>query len=233
MSAMNIVEKIKKLLALSESSNANEAALAAQRAQELMVKYAIDEAALAPAERVVEAIESERIQTDYNRIPSWRPLLAYVLAPSFFCRSFFTRGSKWSKAALYFVGRTSDRASLILTYNILATQIEKMADAGWAQVNKEFTEIHGKRWKAAFYEGVCRTVESRLTMNRRQLAIDNANTAIVLSNKDKEIEEYLKANHSLKSSGRSRNVDSDGFKAGVQAGHTLNLGARNTKQLSA
>ena len=43
---VSILERIKKLLKLSESSNPHEAALAAQRASELMFKYNVNKAAL-------------------------------------------------------------------------------------------------------------------------------------------------------------------------------------------
>ena len=229
---MNIVEKIKKLLALSQSSNANEAALAASRAQELMVKYAIDEAALQPSERTNEPIESETVVSEYNRLPTWHALLAYILAPSFFCRSFYGRGSKYSKACIYYVGRKSDRESLIATYNFLKAEIEKMAEIGWAKQPEEI-RVHGKRWKTSFYEGVCVTVKARLQTTMAQLVADNSNTAIVLADKQKAVDDFVSANHKLAKSSRSNTVDTSGYTAGVVAGHSLNLGARASKQLTA
>jgi hypothetical protein len=227
----NIVEKIKKLLALSENNNSpEEAALAASRAQELMVKYAIEQDALQPAQRVVEIIKSYILQTDYNRLPTWHALLAYVLAPSFFCRSFFTRGGKYSKAIIYFVGRESDYTSLVLTYSYLKADIERLCDAAWAKLPAEYS-VHGKHWKASFYDGVCNTIRMRLDVNIKRLAADNAGTAIVLANKQKEVDDFVEANHKLRQSGSSRNISQDGYTAGVAAGHALNLGARSSKAL--
>jgi Protein of unknown function (DUF2786) len=229
---MNIVEKIKKLLALAESSNANEAALAASRAQELMVKYAIEEAALAPEQRTVEVIGTEIITTDYKLMPIWHALLAYVLAPSFFCRSFYHKGGKWSKAAIYMVGTPTDRAACIATYNVLKHDIEKMAAIEWAKQPEEFA-VHGRRWKTSFYDGVCATIRVRLTDDLKALAADNTGTAIVLADKQKAVNDYTNEHHNLKSGGSARNVDASGFAAGVKAGNALNLSKRNTKQLVA
>jgi len=229
---MNIVEKIKKLLALAESSNANEAALAASRAQELMVKYAIEEAALAPEQRTIEPIGTEVITTDYKLMPIWHALLAYVLAPSFFCRSFYHKGGKYAKASIYIVGTPTDRAACIATYNVLKHDIEKMAAIEWAKVPAEFA-VHGRRWKTAFYDGVCTTIRIRLGDSIKALAADNAGTAIVLANKQKAVDDYTNENHNLTSGGAARKIDASGYVAGVKAGHALNLSNRNTKQLAA
>ena len=43
MNKSELIEKIKKLLALSDSSNPNEAAIALSRAQKLMEKYKIEQ----------------------------------------------------------------------------------------------------------------------------------------------------------------------------------------------
>jgi hypothetical protein len=228
----NIVEKIKKLLALSANNNSpEEAALAASRAQELMVKYAIEQDALQPSERVVEPIETETITTDYNRLPTWHAILAYVLAPSFFCRSFYHRGSQYMKARIYFVGRKSDRAACISTYNYLMAEIVRLAEIEWAKQPAEY-HVHGKRWKTSFFDGVCATIRLRLGQNMKRLSDDNAGTAIVLVNKQKEVDDFMAENHKLRSSNAQRTVNGDGYKAGLAAGEKLNLGARN-KQLTA
>jgi hypothetical protein len=229
---MDIVEKIKKLLALSESPDANEAALAAQRAQELMIKYAIEESQIKPEERKVEAIQTFTCDMGTFKLANWKALLAYILAPNFFCRSFFQRGGKNGHAIIYFVGTKSDFEVAWATYVALSAEVERMAQVAFDKLPGNFG-IHGKTWKTAFYDGVCYTINERLSKNLAQLSADNAGTAIVVANKGKAVDDFVNENHNIKKNNSSRKVVASGYVAGQQAGHALDLGARSTKSLNA
>lgn len=223
----SITDKINKLLALAQSSNPHEAALAASRAQELMVKYAIDEAALGDAaESKNEPIETQPMGFGYKRIPKWEPTLLHALSKSFFCRAFYVAGHD-----AYVVGRASDRAALIATFTYLRNEIRLMADVAWKSQPSEFA-VHGKRWKDSFYHGVCITVRDRLGASLKELVADNTGTALVLANKQKEVDDFVAQNHKLRG-GNTRTVDSSGFSAGKTAGHALNLNGGTQKQLTA
>jgi hypothetical protein len=117
------------------------------------------------------------------------------------------------------------------TYDYLKTEIARLCELEWAKQPADF-HVHGKRWKTSFYDGCCRTISERLSENLQRLSDDNAGTAIVLVNKQKEVDDFVKQNHSLRESNASRSVDGSGFAAGREAGKTLNLGPRN-KQLAA
>ena len=72
-----IVEKIRKLLALAESPNENEASLAAEKAQEMMLKHGIDIATVAMEDGVSMSVDDEIHRT---RLDVWRRQLATVVA---------------------------------------------------------------------------------------------------------------------------------------------------------
>jgi hypothetical protein len=213
-----IVAKIKKLLALAQSDNANEAALAASRARELMVQHAISEAQLTPSER--EPIETEGLNLGKKRIPHWEALLSYVLAPSFFCRSFYTKGSD-----IYVVGRKSDREALIATFWYLRNEIKKMSDKAWAGKPTDFY-AHGKTWKVGFNEGCVRTIKERLGQDQAALMADNTGTALVLSQRQQETDAWVEQNLKLRTSMARRNINHSGYSEGRQAGHALDLSKR-------
>jgi len=212
------VQKIRKLLALAQSGNPHEAALAASRARELMVTYAIEEAQLLPQDR--EPIATEGLNLDTLRVPHWEALLCYILAPSFFCRSFYTRGSD-----IYVVGRKSDREALIATFWYLRNEIKRMSANAWAQ-QPSYTTVHGKTWKTGFNEGCVRTIKERLGQDQAALVADNSGTALVLIQRQKETDEWVEENMKLRTSMARRTVNPSGYGAGRQAGHALDLSKR-------
>ncbi len=218
MPDMNIVAKIKKLLALAQSDNPNEAALAAARARELMIQHAIEEAALTQSER--EPIDREWLNLDTRRIPHWEALLAYVLAPHFFCRSYYVKGCD-----INVVGRKSDREALIATFFYLRGEIRKMADKAWATKPTNFP-VHGKTWKNGFYEGCVQTVKARLEDEQAKLTADTTGTAIVLAQRQTETDTWVKENMDVRLSKSTRTVNVSGYVEGVQAGKTLDLSKR-------
>jgi hypothetical protein len=79
---MDVLDKIKKLLALSSSSNANEAAAALARAQELMEEYGIDHNTVVAA----EVIEEEVVRRGGLKPQAYEVYLVSILARSFGCR---------------------------------------------------------------------------------------------------------------------------------------------------
>lgn len=85
----NIRERIRRLLALSESSNVHEAAAAAAKAQELMSKHQIDQAELAEqAGEVDEPLCEEDLQVFGRNMVTWRATLAASVAEANGCDSY-------------------------------------------------------------------------------------------------------------------------------------------------
>jgi hypothetical protein len=73
-----LIEKVRKLLALAESPNENEAALAAEKAQELMLRHGIDMAQVAAASGK-STIGAEEGKTR-GKVDPWRRTLAHHMA---------------------------------------------------------------------------------------------------------------------------------------------------------
>jgi hypothetical protein len=84
-----LVEKVRKLLALSESPNEHEAALAAEKAQDLMLCHGIEMAQIAISHGAsMIGIDDARIE---GRIDPWRRHLAISIAESMGGRVVFIR----------------------------------------------------------------------------------------------------------------------------------------------
>lgn len=87
----NIILKIQKLLALSKSSNDNEAQNAMMMAQRLLIKYKL-------SMKDIEQYENQDIKVDENRTEikfrgrNWKSNLSQVIADNFGCYLFYRTG---------------------------------------------------------------------------------------------------------------------------------------------
>lgn len=110
----NIILKIKKLLALSESSNEHEAKLAMLKAQELLVKHKISLKEI-EEHRDINVMEGKTNIT--FRQGKWKAKLAGVIAENFGCYHFFYTNKTH---AIVFMGKNEDVAvcTIVLEYAI-------------------------------------------------------------------------------------------------------------------
>lgn len=176
-----VVDKIRKLLALAaDATEPNEAALAAERAQALMLEHAVEEEAVrgkgdaSPAEPIETEIlwdYRERKTMAPSRIPEWHVQLAGAMARSFLCRVYYTRGRE-----ITMVGRRSAREVFSATYFYVRSEIEKLCETGWKRERADragtgavSTGAEARCWKTAFYSGAVSTISSRLRDSMKKL----------------------------------------------------------------
>ncbi len=102
----NIILKIKKLLALSKSSNQNEAQNAMLKAQKLLIKYKLS---LQEIESYsIEKIKIEDFKTNQKfRGKSWKGNLAQVIADNFGCFLYYNTGN-YKVHRVCFYGKEED-----------------------------------------------------------------------------------------------------------------------------
>lgn len=121
-----ILEKIRKLLALSKSDNANEAAVAAAAAQRLMTEHQIAEAELggsADDERAQREIDP--LFTGSSEMPMWLNILSFNLAQLNGCITWIGRDANRRKV-ITIVGRPSDVASVRYLFAWLRLEIDRL-----------------------------------------------------------------------------------------------------------
>lgn len=242
MTDENLIAKIRKLLALArDASEPNEAALAAAKAQELMVRHAISEARLeekGSAAAANEPIAVQGLGMTTGKIPSWMARLSWKMAPEFCCQGYFTRGSD-----IYVVGRQTDREAHIATFTYLRGEIIRMCEAKWEQ-EQDYTDVNGKTWKTNFCDGAVAVIVERMEQEKRKLlnAMDSedaaagvaptASTAIVLASRTDTIVKWMKEESGvkIKSSGTRRVTrDATAYEHGRQAGKMIDINARAPK----
>ncbi len=159
-----IVTKIRKLLKLAaDPSNPHEAALAAEKAQELLFRHKLEMADV--AEDTYEGV----IEADRNPIlQPWRKMLAAVL-----CRFNFCRLLEWS-GGVKFIGSAADVATVLYLYTYLSRTIYRLARESWETRVQDFTDpVLGRHpaldeegaeemWKDSFRIGAVEIIGVRL-----------------------------------------------------------------------
>lgn len=111
-----IVSRIRKLLALSQSPNQNEAALAAQKAADLLSEYNLS---LSDIELSELPIVDEEVDVSY--LATWRVRLAHVVSRSNYCRLLLLPSCR----RLIFVGRDHNAKAAREMFLYLSSSIEE------------------------------------------------------------------------------------------------------------
>ncbi|PJI06557.1 MULTISPECIES: DUF2786 domain-containing protein [Clostridium] len=111
-----IIEKIQKLLSLSESSNEHEAEVAMLKAQELLAKYKLSIKEVKEYKRYNSKIQEKTTDVTFTKA-KWKAQLAGVISDNFGCYRYFkTRGTN----TIVFFGREEDVivCNLVLNYAV-------------------------------------------------------------------------------------------------------------------
>jgi len=150
----SIIDRIQKLLRLAKNAGSeHEAALAAQRASELMTQHEIHEAALAldaQAPRIAEAIDKRFQVTDTKKKVAWHMRVINGVARTYGARAYWTRGR------IQLFGRLSAVQAASYTAQYLMSEIETITDA------EAPSPRHSRAYRNAFRLGCASRVAERL-----------------------------------------------------------------------
>lgn len=219
MADESIIAKIHKLLALATSDNENEAALAAAKAQTLLLEYNVsqeelEEFSTVKNEKVIEIRTKGKTK---SRI-AWRGKLAGVIAKANLCRLILTDGS-----GLIWIGKKTNLEVAQYIYDTVSQDLERIASKEWKQV--EHTLSHGKTWKNNFYFGAIQTISERLNSNLIALKEVPSATALIVRN-DIELKDFEKIHYPFLYHvyQGARQSDRSAFEAGKSAGRSIQFG---------
>lgn len=112
-----LIEKMKKLLALSESNNENESRIAMLKVQELLVKHKMSMKEVKEYKLVNSAIKEDISNISFRQNSKWKAKLGGVIADNYGCYMYFkTCGSHF----ITFLGREEDVTvcNIVLEYAI-------------------------------------------------------------------------------------------------------------------
>ena len=227
------ITKVQKLLRLATSSNVNEAALAAAKAQEIMDAYEIQEAVLATSTgpENPDSEEDKDPFIDYGRMGDaldptntvWRTSLACGLAEVNICKIYTSSGR-----GIQIIGRPKNVQTIRYMYGFIIHQINKLADE-----HKGFS----RTWKNNFRLGAVHTINARLKEQKKATQTtwvqDNKHLPAVVVNKTLarlqqnkvDLANWVQQNTRLRP-GYRRHMRNDptAYQYGIRAGHSVNLG---------
>jgi hypothetical protein len=220
----SVIEKVQKLLALAQSSSANEAANAAAAANKLIDQYRLSEHDIA-----VEHSESDPIIEDDSylyetgRVTPWKNTLIHVLTTHYgvahYIDAHFPEGRKVSRFKL--VGRTSDIHIVRYMFAWLISECQRLANS---QVKGQ-----GRVVVASYCDGFVTGLASQLQVSRKEAQQNVSSEAIIkLDSRLQESRNFMYQKYSdmkkVKAKSQAQR-DLGAFVAGQQQGKNIHLGS--------
>lgn len=212
-----ILDKVQKLVNLSKSDNANEAATAWGMAQKLMTKHRISLLDLEEAQGVKEELQDVAMPGFFgSKIVAWKGYLANHIAKLNGCKLYFWKTN--DNVVFKLIGRLSDIQIVNYLYNSIVQQIEILSARA--------LKIHGggKTFTNNFKWGAAQTVVDRLQKAQEELKSEVGCFALVrLDNRYVEAEQESAKLKLRKHSFSLSSYDKSGRELGIQAGKNVSL----------
>jgi len=237
MSEAKIIDRIKKLLSLANSTNEHEAANAAAQAAELMQKHEIKQAQLAEEDEEVEVVNRFVIDESKHLI-NWRATLMNGLAKSFGCHMFTWRTYSGGKPKMSYnvAGQPSKVDTISYMYQYLVAEVDRLADTAYRQEHLECRKSKvsppsARAWKNAFRLGAANTIYRRLVNQREQthkaaMEDGQSNALMIVKKNEAAVEVFIKEKFpELRPNARPVYTSRSGFQAGSEAGKSVGLGS--------
>lgn len=161
-----IIDKIKKLLALANSCNEHEAALAAAHAQRLLAAHNLAMADISAAERPHQA---DKVETDVARsLPKWVRHLSAGVSNAFDCQALHHPAS----GKMTFIGVGADVQIAAYTFSYLQQTVRRLCTAYLKQ--HAGAQIAGRQrelLRHSYYLGAVSTITRQLQDQKKQTPI--------------------------------------------------------------
>lgn len=220
MNREKVIERVRKLLALSNSSNEHEAALAAAHAQRLLAEHNLAMSELEVQQQGAGESELHLART----VTKWISSLFATVASAFDCMPVVT--TETSHSRLRFIGVGEDPEVAACTLEFLISELRRLASvylAGLDQIQDKMTTSHRQKVRNSYLLGGAFGVAEAL---RRQKASTPTTSTALVPVKDAMIKEYCSQNFGQLQNRRSRSsaVISQAFQQGSQDGAALQLG---------
>jgi hypothetical protein len=223
MSVSTVVEKVQKLLALSKSANAHEAAAAAGAANRLMDQYRLSEADLEVQGQSEEPIEEDGGYVyESGKVTHWKKILMSVLIKHYGLAHWndttYTSGRKVSRYKL--VGRKNDITVMKYMFAWLTAECQRLSALE--------AKGQGRVFVSSYCEGFVNGVATQLALSRADVEKTASNAAIVkIDARAQEASNFLSRLHTnlvFKKTTSYRQTDYAAFSQGKVRGSSLHLG---------
>lgn len=217
-----LIQRLQKVRALTESSVPGEAAAAAAKLQEILLKYNlemedIEEDSPVPRDKYVR--EELELDVASGNMINWRRILLSGIARSLMCTAFGYQGTR----KMVIVGQGHNIEIVRHFYDYLSSEISRLADVTWAKARSR-TREHARSWKSSFYNGAVDIVVQRLEGKYQQISNQNSHTQALVLRNERDLDDAV--GHLIgrvrKNTVRQRHSKA-GYSRGVRAGKGVNL----------
>jgi hypothetical protein len=161
-----IIEKIRKLLALANSSNEHEAALAAGHAQRLLSEHNLAMADIAAAHKPDKA---DKVETAASKsLPKWLRHLSAGVSTAFDCQAIHHPAT----GRMTFIGVGADVQIAAYTFTYLERTVRKLCSTYMKQhVSTAIVNRHRELMRQSYYLGAVSTITDRLREQKEQTPV--------------------------------------------------------------
>lgn len=214
-----IVSKVRKLLALSQSSNEHEAALAAARAQDLLFRYNLE---MSTVEGIEHKQPYDRHQLDLGtgKALEWKRDLIWCLCRYNFCKAVSWSGTK----AMSIIGQRHNYEAVIGLYEYLTSAFARMVERAFTEYRLAGGTDHHMSYKTSWLAGAVLGVNAQLREQRKANESESAASSALVVTTEAELEAAAEAafGKTTKHQG-SKSKSAAGMMAGYAAGKTIGL----------
>lgn len=235
------IEKIRKLLALANSSNENEASNANAQAQKLISKFQIEQAEIDSGNKVKQEIVSFTIETGSKSNILWKSRLANTLSEVNNC-DFYTQKKQSSEPSktnpdktassytIYIVIGSKSNVELVqILFELILNQVEYFSKE---YIPSEKSRTVGKSEKNSFKLGMVTRIGQRLRDTKEEVLKEHiqlkgsTSAALVFLQQEKlELKTFAVQLFGKigKAPIRKENIRQEGYKAGFKKGDSVVL----------
>lgn len=203
-----IIEKIRKLLALAGSPNEHEAALALQRAQELMARYNIEYADLKESEFQIDVTAVKQLPFGYRFI--------YRILEEYFSVRMIVDHSR----GIIFVGTPTN----ILIGNHVYVFLSRTFNRLWNNHKKDLLRrIRSNMRKEAIHASYFRGIATSIKMKLQESKVQMEQKYGIIPTEGK-LDQFVKDRlNPISTPSRKRNFETDAFASGRKHGRDIDI----------
>ena len=225
-----LLDRIRKLLALSASSNENEAAMAAEKAQAMLAEHNLsmqDVKASDGDDMMKDVIIDNTIVTSSH---PWRRPLGLAVARLYFCTYYYTTTRGKSTNTHSFVGADHNVMVAVVMFKYLLETIDRLARKGALNVPKSEQSPYRVAFRSACCVRLCQRIYQRIEAAKRGEIVGETGKALVLASlydrTQHMLDKFLEQEVGKMRTGRTRlatTIHQKGGSEGYQAGNTIGI----------
>lgn len=200
-----ISEKIRKILALSKSSNAQEASNAAALAQKLMQEHKLTEADVSDLTSDGSDITEVSLGSE-GFLASWKFALVSVTARAFFCEAIAlrTKTATGTKRVVKIVGRKNDMEIAAYVFAYLVKEIDRLAAAEInlisedPDLSEQLPTADVRAYKDSYRRGAAMGIANKLKHDTTEFARSSEKAMVVVKKSSEEVHRFMNNKYSPK-----------------------------------